>query len=300
MGSMPTLTQKSLSLPSTAPWAWSSSSSASSASMSTFSSISSVGRLLDLGFWRRLCQLGGCLLGGGSSTSGMVMTSSMASTTLSQLRPIADSISAHRLRPMRPSNVSMPPPSVPRHWVSVEEFVDRGQLAHRPDGRRDGQRPVQSLHRLLAGLFGGQFRDADDVVLALLAGIQRCALASVIFCHAGWSVRSLSLVGPDEGRQILHRLEGVEVLVLAEERLPFVAVVAPARAHSVYRSPLVNPSRIGTMSAAMAHSLTTAPGDLDGHPPRNRQQVRGAQRPRTPWKMNSGVSLEWPRLHDRP
>jgi hypothetical protein len=36
----------------------------------------------------------------------------------------------------------------------------------------------------------------------------------------------------------------------------------------VYRSPLVSPSRIGTMSAAMAHSLTTAPGGLDGHRPK--------------------------------
>ena len=67
-------------------------------------------------------------------------------------------------------------------------------------------------------------------------------------------------VGADEGGQVGHRFERVEVLVLAEEPCHSSPASRQRGAHNVYRSPLVNPRRIGTMSAAMRHSLTTGVG----------------------------------------
>src|SRR4029077_14760444 len=100
------------------------------------------------------------------------------------------------------------------------------------------------------------------------AGSNVCALASVSSSHAGWSVRSLSLlVLTNEARS------ATDSNAYRSSSLPRNAShSSPSSrqrgAHNVYRSPLVSPSRIGTMSAAMAHSLTTAAGDLDGHRPK--------------------------------
>ena len=64
-------------------------------------------------------------------------------------------------------------------------------------------------------------------------------------------------VRPDEGDQVGHRLERVEVVVLAEERLPLVVGVAPARGVQREHVAVVQASSIGTMSAT-GHSLAIA------------------------------------------
>ncbi len=56
----------------------------------------------------------------------MLTIASIASTTLSQPRPITDSISAHRLRPARPANASMPPPTVPSTGLPLKNLVTAG------------------------------------------------------------------------------------------------------------------------------------------------------------------------------
>jgi hypothetical protein len=69
---------------------------------------------------------------------------------------------------------------------------------------------------------------SDQVVLALLWRIEavRVRLCQPLPRRVVGQV--VVAVCPDEGGQVGHRLEPVEVLVLAEERLPFVTGVTPA------------------------------------------------------------------------
>jgi hypothetical protein len=87
---------------------------------------------------------------------------------------------------------------------------------------------VEFLDRLLAGLLGHQLLEADEVILALVGRIQLMRVRLGQILPSGVVGEVVVLVGPDERDQVGDGLERVQILVLAEERLPFVALIAPA------------------------------------------------------------------------
>src|SRR3954469_9291777 len=135
---MPTLSQKSSSAPSTSPpveagattcspnVSSTSPPSASTSSPSTSSTPISSGSSISSGSGLGPSSSAAALSDAALSTSGTVMTSSMASTTLSQLRPMTVPISAQRLRPLLPLKLSMPAPSEPRIGLPLKNFVTAG------------------------------------------------------------------------------------------------------------------------------------------------------------------------------
>ena len=169
---MPTLFQKSSSLPSTTRrpgprviglLADSSSrdsgdsgfqdSAASSASVSRCRKRCFLGGLFFLGLGR-VREFGGAFSEAVSSTSGVVTISSMASTTLSQLRPIT-ARSCPTLAAAAAAECPDAAAQRGQHGVAVEELGDGRQFAHRADRRHDGQRAAAS-YRLVGGLLGDQ------------------------------------------------------------------------------------------------------------------------------------------------
>ena len=122
------------------------------------------------------------------------MTSSMASTTLSQLRPMADSMSAHRLRPMRPPNASTPPPSVPRPGFPLKNLLIAGSSHTDPMADAMASDRCSCFTVSSLGFSAANSGTPTTSYWRSSPGSSRCALASVIVCHAGWSVRSLSVL----------------------------------------------------------------------------------------------------------
>ena len=88
-------------------------------------------------------------------------------------------------------------------------------------------------------------------------GSNVCAFASVSLSHAGWSVRSLSLLVLMNAARSATDSKAYKSSSLPRNASHSSPSSRQRGAHNVYRSPLVSPSRIGTISAAMRHSLTT-------------------------------------------
>src|SRR6185312_4050481 len=196
------------------------------------------------------------------STSGMVTISSIASTTLSQPRPITFSISAQRLRPGRPANASMPPPTVPSTGLPLKNLVTAG-ISH-TDPMLDAIASVRCKSLTVSSL-GFSATSSSRLTRSYWrssAGSNVCALASVSFSQAGWSVRSLSVLVLTNAIRSATDSNAYRSSSLPRNASHSSPASRQRGAHNVYRSPLVSPSLIGTMSAAMAHSLTTAPGWL--------------------------------------
>jgi len=112
--------------------------------------------------------------------------------------------------------------------VAVEELRHRRQFAHRSDGRHDRQRGRQRLHRLLGRLLRHQLLDSDQIEPPVLGGLE------VVRVRRG-QVRPRRVVDQivvgvrtHERDQVGDGVEDVEVLVLAQKRLPLVSGVAPA------------------------------------------------------------------------
>ena len=184
--------------------------------------------LVDLGLGRGLSQLGLGLLRRGLIDVGC------ADDGVERVDHVVPAASDHRLDLGPPLAAGAAGEGVDsaaqlsEHRVAVEELGDRGQLAHRADRRHDGQSPMQLRHRLLAGLLGDQLLHTDDVVLPVLGGIERVRVRLGQLVPRRMVGEVVVLAGPDECGQVSHRLEGIQIVVLAEERLPLIALITPA------------------------------------------------------------------------
>ena len=87
------------------------------------------------------------------------------------------------------------------------------------------QRRDRRLGRLLRGHLG----NTDQVVLTVLARIELMSRRRRQPVPRGVVGEVVVGVGPDERNQVGDRLEAVQIVVLAEERLPFVVGVPPRR-----------------------------------------------------------------------
>ena len=139
---------------------------------------------------------------------------------------MAVSISDQRLRPVRPWNVSMPPPRLASTGLPLKNFGDGGQVADRAERADDLQGAAQCGNRL----FGGLLRTISGTPTRSWRrsgwdrGGGRCLGETLPRRMIGQVV---VVVGANERHQISDRLERVEVLVLAEERFPLVFGVTP-------------------------------------------------------------------------
>ena len=112
--------------------------------------------------------------------------------------------------------------------VAVEEPCHRRQFAHRPDRGRDGQGVGDCAHRGLGGLLGQQFLHGDQVGVVVVGRRQLVGVGRGRRLPGRVIGQIVVGVGPHERHQIGHRLEYEEVVILAEEALPFITAFAPA------------------------------------------------------------------------
>ena len=121
------------------------------------------------------------------------MTSSIASTTLSQLRPMTVAISPQRLRPLLPLKLSMPAPSEPRMGLPLKNFVTAGSSQTEPTDDTIARVRCSVATESSVGFSASSSCTPIRSYWRSSGGSNRCAFASVRPSHAGWSVRSLSL-----------------------------------------------------------------------------------------------------------
>ena len=128
------------------------------------------------------------------SASGMVMTWSIASTTLSQLRPITAPISLQRLRPLRPLKLSTPLPSEPSRGLPLKNLVTVGSSQTDPTDDTMANVRCRVATESSVGFSAKSSCTPIRSYWRSSGGSNRCALASVKPSHAGWSVRSFSVL----------------------------------------------------------------------------------------------------------
>ena len=121
------------------------------------------------------------------------------------------------------------PVDVGQSRIAVEELADRRQFADRADRRDDGQ----CVGDLLDGIFGGllceQPLDTDQVELMAFIGVEAVCRGFGELGQCGVVREVVVGVGAHECHQVGGALETEEVVVLAQETLPLVGGVAPAR-----------------------------------------------------------------------
>jgi site-specific DNA-cytosine methylase len=112
--------------------------------------------------------------------------------------------------------------------IAVEEAGHRRKLAHRPERGNDGEGVRQRSHGVLGGFFRQLLRHGDQIGLPVLRGFQTMGVGPGHRLPRRMLGQIVVGVGAHERRQDSDRCEGENVLILAEETLPFVTGIAPA------------------------------------------------------------------------
>ncbi|COW13196.1 Uncharacterised protein [Mycobacterium tuberculosis] len=122
IGSMPTCNQKSRSPPSTTLSPGASASSSSDSAASCVSCVASTSAATSSAPSGSSANSSATFSDSSASTSGVLMISSMAASTSSQLRPMTSAIEFQRLLPAFPVKCSSPPETVPRMGLPLKNF----------------------------------------------------------------------------------------------------------------------------------------------------------------------------------
>ncbi len=222
---MPTRAQKSLSLPSTLVAA----AAASESDSSSVSTMSSIDQVVLVGLRCRLVELGLGLLHRGAVDVGdgddrVERLDDLVPAPGDDLLDLGPALAAGATGERLDAAADGA-----QHRVAVEELRDRGKLAHRTHRRHHRQRAVQRPHAVLGRLVREQLLEDDQVVGVVLGRCEPVGVGLGELLPRRVVDQVVVGAGADECGQVGDRLEDVEVLVLAEEGLPLVAVGAPPR-----------------------------------------------------------------------
>ena len=132
-----------------------------------------------------------------------------------------------QLQPVPPVELVHPAGDGGEDRVAVEELGDGVQLAHLADRAGDGEGLVDLVDRGLRGVLAEEFEDADEVVAVLVRGAERQHVGGRELVPGRVVLQIVLRAAPDQGQEFGGRIERVEVLVEAEERLPVVVVLPP-------------------------------------------------------------------------
>ncbi len=117
----------------------------------------------------------------------------------------------------------------PERGCGVQHLLDRVEVAHVGEGPEHLDDLGEFVDRPRVELARDDLGHPDDVVALGVVGHELRHLEPRHHRPRGVVLQVVPLCGADERRELRDLVEGEEVVVVAEERLPFLAVLPPPR-----------------------------------------------------------------------